>query len=229
MKTYKIGNRAKCIIRSFSAGMIGNVQMNYGNQPYTILEEVEINLTFSQSNRDLTSVFNELSYNQDTLNEVNIFNVELNDKILNLIFSYNEEKLCHVTQNCLAEDNTIYITAPTDTIYQVFVYDIDGNLEQAYGELKNNLSLTVKKNEDYVVCFSYEGSKSFCFNKNNNAYFTLDFILTGNEDDETSNAYIHINKCALSINKNMYFNRALNTVDLTFKVINDNLSYITLE
>ena len=33
----------------------------------------------------------------------------------------------------------------------------------------------------------------------------------------------------IMINKNMYFNRSLNAVDLKFVVIDDNESYITLE
>jgi hypothetical protein len=42
-------------------------------------------------------------------------------------------------------------------------------------------------------------------------------------------SYIHINKCSLSVNKNMYFNNSINATDLKFKVIDDGESYITLE
>ena len=38
-------------------------------------------------------------------------------------------------QNCDAEDNKIYITTSAPKIYQVFIYDVDGNLEQAFDEL----------------------------------------------------------------------------------------------
>ena len=228
MKTYKLGNKTKCIIRSFSAGRIGEQEMQYDNQPYTVLKDVEASLTFIDKNISNKSTFVDLSYNIDSLQEINISNVELNDKILNLIFSKNEDKLCSTMINCVAENNKIYITSPTDEIYQVFIYDIDGNLEQAYGVL-NNMEVEVKRNEDYLVFFTYTGEKSFKINRSESLYLTLDLILEGNADDEINTSFIHINKCALKVNKNMYFNRSLNAVDLKFVVIDDNESYITLE
>ena len=228
MKTYKLGNKTKCIIRSFSAGRIGEQEMQYDNQPYTVLKDVEASLTFTDKNISSKSTFVDLSYNIDSLQEINISNVELNDKILNLIFSKNEDKLCSTMINCVAENNKIYITSPTDEIYQVFIYDVDGNLEQAYGIL-NNMEVEVKRNEDYLVFFTYVGEKSFKINRSESLYLTLDLILEGNADDEINTSFIHINKCALKVNKNMYFNRSLNAVDLKFIVIDDNESYITLE
>ena len=228
MKTYKLGNKTKCIIRSFSAGRIGEQEMKYDNQPYTVLKDVEASLTFVDKNISSKSTFVDLSYNIDSLQEINISNVELNDKILNLIFSKNEDKLCSTMINCVAENNKIYITSPTDEIYQVFIYDVDGNLEQAYGVL-NNMEVAVQRNEDYLVFFTYVGEKSFKINRSESLYLTLDLILEGNADDEINTSFIHINKCALKVNKNMYFNRSLNAVDLKFVVIDDNESYITLE
>ena len=228
MKTYKLGNKTKCIIRSFSAGRIGEQEIKYDNQPYTVLKDVEASLTFVDKNISSKSTFVDLSYNIDSLQEINISNVELNDKILNLIFSKNEDKLCSTMINCVAENNKIYITSPTDEIYQVFIYDVDGNLEQAYGVL-NNMEVEVKRNEDYLVFFTYTGEKSFKINRSESLYLTLDLILEGNADDEINTSFIHINKCALKVNKNMYFNRSLNAVDLKFIVIDDNESYITLE
>lgn len=228
MKTYKLGNKTKCIIRSFSAGRIGEQEMQYDNQPYTVLKDVEASLTFVDKNISSKSTFVDLSYNIDSLQEINISNVELNDKILNLIFSKNEDKLCSTMINCVAENNKIYITSPTDEIYQVFIYDVDGNLEHAYGVL-NNMEVEVKRNEDYLVFFTYVGEKSFKINRSESLYLTLDLILEGNADDEINTSFIHINKCALKVNKNMYFNRSLNAVDLKFVIIDDNESYITLE
>ena len=228
MKTYKLGNKTKCIIRSFSAGKIGEQEITYDNQPYTVLKDVEASLTFIDKNISSKSTFVDLSYNIDSLQEINISNVELNDKILNLIFSKNEDKLCSTMINCVAENNKIYITSPTDEIYQVFIYDVDGNLEKAYGVL-NNMEVEVNRNEDYLVFFTYAGEKSFKINRSESLYLTLDLILEGNADDEIHTSFIHINKCALKVNKNMYFNRSLNAVDLKFVVIDDNESYITLE
>ena len=128
----------------------------------------------------------------------------------------------------MAENNKIYISAPSDEIYQVFIYDIDGKMEKAFGSL-DVFEVEVEKNEDYIVFYSYEGAKSFKFNRETSQYLTLDLILEGNANDEFNTSVVHINKCALQVNKNMYFNRSLNAVDLKFIVINDNESYITLE
>lgn len=228
MKTYKLGNKIKCIIRSFCAGYIGEQEMQYGNQPYTVLKDVEASLTFAEKNKNAKSIFTELAYNVDSLQEISISNVELNDKILNLIFSKNEDKLCSTMINCMAEDNKIYITAPTDKIYQVFIYDVDGNLESAYGEL-NDMEVSVKNNEDYLVFFSYEGTKSYNLDKQDNLYLTLDLILDGNSNDDLNTSFIHIDQCSLKINKNLYFNKTLNAVDLKFVVIDNKENYITLE
>ena len=228
MKTYKLGNKIKCIIRSFASGKIGSQEMQYGNQPYTVLKDVEASLTFESENRNPKSVFTELSYNIDVLQTIKISNVELNDKILNLIFSKNEDKLCSTMENCIAEDNKIYISAPTTEIYQVFVYNVDGELEKAFGQL-DNMIVDVARNEDYLVFYSYEGNQSFKLERKENLYLTLDLIVSGNTDDETTTSYIHINKCGLQVDKNMYFNSTLNAVDLTFTVINDGESYITLD
>ena len=193
MKTYKLGNKTKCIIRSFSAGRIGEQEIKYDNQPYTVLKDVEASLTFVDKNISSKTTFVDLSYNIDSLQEINISNVELNDKILNLIFSKNEDKLCSTMINCVAENNKIYITSPTDEIYQVFIYDIDGNLEKAYGVL-NNMEVEVQRNEDYLVFFTYVGEKSFKINRSESLYLTLDLILEGNADDEINTSFIHINK-----------------------------------
>ena len=62
MKTYKLGNKIKCIIRSFASGKIGSQEMQYGNQPYTVLKDVAASVTFESENRNPKSVFTELSY-----------------------------------------------------------------------------------------------------------------------------------------------------------------------
>ena len=245
MKTYKLGNKIKCIIRSCAAGKIGEQEMQYGNQPYTVLKDVEASFTFAEKNKTSKSTFNELQFSQDSLQEVTISNVELNDKILNLIFSKNEDKPCSIMENV----NTIYqqfqISTDVDKIYQVFVYNCDGELLAATGEvdLPNGSSEYINlKNFDYyqptrhtgleediLVFYTYEGSNSFKLNNESSQYLTLDLILEGNKDDELNKSYIHINRCELKVNKNMYFNRSLNAVDLKFIVINDDESYITLE
>ena len=239
MKTYKLGNKIDCIIRSFSPVKIGEDELLFSNQPYTVLKDVKASLNFKASEGDAKSRFSHLHYNVDTLDEVIISDVELNNKILNLIFSKNKDKITSSMQNCEVENNRFYLTASDSNIFQVFVHDVDGKLIAATGEWHepeiildefeyNNIS-EYGYSGNCLVFYSTIGSVSYNVNKNENIYLTLDFILTGNADDELNASYIHINKCSLSVDKNMYFNNSINATDLKFKVIDDGESYITLE
>jgi hypothetical protein len=110
----------------------------------------------------------------------------------------------------------------------VFIYDVDGNLEQVFDEL-DTFEVEVARNENYIVFFAYEGDKVYKLSKRGSFYLTLDLIVTGNADDELNTSYIHINKCALEVDKDLSFNSGMNSVDLRFIVIDDNESYIALE
>lgn len=252
MKTYKLGNKIKCIVRSCAKGKIGSQEIMYGNQPYTILKDVEASLRFEDKNISAKGVFNNLFFNQDKLQEITISNVELNDKILNMIFLKNEEKLCSTVDSTVLIDNSCQIKTQTDKIYQVFIYNCDGQLIAATGEYEledgyseiyiskdkfelqqiNGKEVEIPNNEEILVFYSYIGDQSYKLEKDidNIQYFTLDFIIDGNVDDITAPSFIHIDKSSLVVDKNMYFNRTLNAVDLKFIVINDNESnnYITL-
>ena len=119
-----------------------------------------------------------------------------------------------------------------DPIYQVFIYDVDGNLEQAYGTWDANEPLVLNKaNSDYLIAYSYEKEFALSLTKNKNFYLTLDLEIIGNQDDATQHMWIHIDKCGLEIDNRLYFNQRSNAVDLTFKVIADKdaENYITLK
>lgn len=245
MKTYKLGNKIKCIIRSFSSGKIGEQDVPYANQPYTVLKDVEASLLFGNRETNAKSITRELSHNIEFLQEITISNVTLNDKILNLIFLKNEEKLCSTVENCTLKNKKLYLSKNLSEIYQVFIYNCNGELLAATGEYDaSNGSISLDDSlefyepekhtaveEDVLVFYTYKQLDGVGFNLEQNIYqyLTLDFILEGNVDDESRNSYIHINKCSLRVDKNMYFNRTLNAVDLKFTIINDGESYMTLE
>jgi hypothetical protein len=239
MKTYKLGNKIDCIIRSFSPMSIGEDELIFSNQPYTILKDVKANMVFKSNERNSKTKFSELHYSVDSLDEIIISDVELNNKILNLIFSKNEEKFTFQVVNCEVEDNKFYLPKPSSNIFQVFVYDINGKLIAATAEW-NNDEIVLDEfeyvdlpndgyNDNCLVVYSTLGEIGYNINKTENLYLTLDLIITGNEDDELNASYIHVNKCSLSVDKNMYFNNSTNAVDLKFKVIDDDKSYITLK
>lgn len=266
MKTYKLGNKINCIVRAYSKGKIGKFNIEFDNQPYTILKDVEASLTFIEKTRDSKSVFTDLAYTAENLQEITLSNVELNDKVLNMIFSEKKNGAVSKHESLTMQEGLVYLKEFSNgEIAQIFIYNIDGELLAAAGstEVQNGLvdcrnfeyykptrhkSLT----EEVIIFYSYE-KDCFKFKREDkeyinesgeiireNKYFILDLILEGNteenEEDTPTTSFIHIGKCAVRINKNMYFNRSLNTVDLKFIVVdnvvdkdNDNESYIILE
>lgn len=237
METYKLGNEIKCIIRSYTAGPIGNTVALYDNQPYTILKDVSATIRFKDVDSNIGKGARYLlSYNANEIEDIQISNVLLTDKVLNLIFSSSDVKLCTIAENFESDSNgRIFINCPQDVIYQVFVYDENGDLEADSSYEMFDLSsgeLTVKNaNSAYMVVYSYYGQHVLSLSGGENFYVTLDLELIGNIDDETNHMFIHLDKCGLKADKNLYFNSSVNQVDLTFKVINDGTTdnYIVLK
>ena len=54
-------------------------------------------------------------------------------------------------QNCDSDDNNyIYFSLPTDKVYQVFVYDIEGQLESAFDYLESG-QIEVSNSDEYYI------------------------------------------------------------------------------
>lgn len=230
MSTYKIGNKINCTIRSYSPCEIGDVVMRYGNQPYTVIKDVEADLTFDLYTKEGNAIHTVFDYENGTLDKVELSNVLITNKIMNLIYSKSEWLLCSANiKRESDETKKIYLNLPTDTIYQVFVYDDNGELESAYDSLESGILTVEKENSSYTIFYNFEGSKSYSFDSNNNLYLTLDLELLGNKDDETQTSWIHIEKCCLVPSRSLYFSRNLNTTNLIFKVIENDFNYIVLE
>lgn len=231
MSTIKIGNKVKGIIRSYTAGKIGNIEMQYGNQPYTVLNDIEAYLNFADQDTSAKHLDNtDLVFNHDTLKEIQLNNVLLTDRILELIYKINEDRLCSCQENYISDAaGMIYFNFPTDEVYQLFIYDNEGMLEKAEGTY-SQLSMQVEKPDtEYSVYYSFLGSKSFILSKPENFYVTIDLEIVGNEDDNTQDMFIHIEKCCLKINKNMRFTNNNNTIDLIARVITTNKDFITIK
>ena len=230
MATYKIGNKVNGIIRSFGSGTLGKMNMIYDNQPYTILRDVSATVIFAGVNKD-SSVANKnfLQYNTDTVSEIRLSNVPLTEKILDLIYQDNEDKLYSKQENYQSdEEGNIYLNI-TDEIYQVFIYDDEGKLESAYGTFSDTVLHVNKVESDYSIYYSYLGEKSYYLDKPDNFYIKLDLEILGNEDDDTQDMCLHIEKAAIKVDKNMYFNNYSNAIDLTIIVIYTGKNYLTIK
>ena len=94
METYKIGNKVDCIIRSFASGTLGQTEMKYANQPYTIIKNIEASMTFLEQNKKASVSRNtQLQYNIDFLDSLKLNNVPLTKKILELMFDSSSDKI----------------------------------------------------------------------------------------------------------------------------------------
>ena len=237
METYKLGNEIKCIIRSYAAGPIGNTVALYDNQPYTILKDVSATIRFKDQNSNIgKGVKNLLSYNTNAIEDIQISNVLLTDKIINLIFDQVESKLCTVAENFESDNNgNVFISCPQDIIYNVFTYNENGDLETDSSFFSFDLSQSNFKvqepNAPYMIVYSYEGQNAVSLTAPNHLYVTLDLELVSNIDNETSKMFIHLDKCGIKADKNLYFNQNINSVDLTFTVIDNGTTnnYIVLK
>ena len=237
MKTYQIGNKVTCIVRSYCPSIIGQVQTKYNNEPYTILKDVNVSLSFTEVEKNATSgnKLRQLHYNSSGLNQVRISNIHLTNKILNMLFeSYDQGTKTHF-ESVIAQDNKLYLSTQENTIYQVFVYDENENMIKAVGTLEvieGAITLpetTLEEESAYLVVYQTLGNNSVRLSGPNNTYFTLDLICEGNTDEETAPTYIHIQKAGLRADKSLYFSKAINAVDLTFNVIETEDDYIVLD
>lgn len=90
-----------------------------------------------------------------------------------------------------------------------------------------------KETSNYLVFYSYPG-KGYALNRNQNIYLTLDLEVEGNKGDTQNNTdslytyFLHLEKCSLSVDKNLYFTGNVNTVDLNFKILHSDEDYITI-
>jgi hypothetical protein len=231
MKTYQIGNKVTCIIRSFCPSTIGDVETQYNNEPYTILKDVSVSMTFSDVEKNARDgqKLRQLNYDMSALNQVRISNVHLTNKVLGMLFTDYENGL-KSHYDAVETDDTghVYLSVQDDKIYQVFIYNEDEEMVQAYGEIApEEILLTPEKN--YLIVYQTLGNKSLKLNSPNNMYYTLDFICEGNTDEVTAPTYIHIQKAGMRTEKSLYFSRNLNAVDLTFNVIKTEDDYIVLD
>lgn len=227
---YKLGNISDVILRSVDASPVGSHVFRYENEPYTILKDKEVEINFHSITKEMKGTTNMLQFNQDYPEELVIHNVELNNKILNLLYQKTNEGICTEYQNCNSDENSIvFLNKIKNEYYQVFIFDEDGKLENAYGTLKENYIRVNKPNSSYLIIYGFLGETNYSLAPLKNIYFSIDMITKGNNDDITTSTYYHFDKCALQISKDMYFNNDINSIDLKFKILDLENSTITID
>ena len=238
METYKIGNKVKCIVRSLVPCTIGTTEMKYGNQPYTILNDIDASLHFTTAGSAArVQRTAQLAYSMDNVSGVKLSNVTLNKRILDLIFDIKpqEEVLCNSSVNMDVEPGEplelSYLVNQHGAIYQVFIYNADAELVAAQGSIdKSNFTIDVGPDGgNFLVFYSHEGQMGYALERTGGVYLSLDLEVDGNESDDLNTYYIHLHRCSLSVSKNLYFHGGINNIDLDFAVIPSEEDYITIK
>ena len=97
MITYQLGSKVKGIIRSYTTEPIGDQEIEYVNQPYTIFDGARATVSFRDVEKTQRSGWNDAYYNASKPYEVKIYDVLITNKILNLILNtYWQESLSYM-------------------------------------------------------------------------------------------------------------------------------------
>lgn len=227
METYKLGNKVKAILRAHSPGWIGNTEIFCSMQPYTILETTEATVLFRDTVSTAKTTQSLLKYDVDFVDSIELSNVKLTDKILNLIFRQDDQPLKTISMNQNSRGHILPL--PSDIVcYQLFVFDDEGQLVYAADEAKDSIEVD-KPDSNYLLVFLSDAEKGYYLSRQQNITLTLDLEVIGNEDDTTNHFWLHFEKCSLGINKNLYFNGSVNSIDLRLQILKSDNDYITIK
>jgi len=238
MTTHKIGNKIDCIIRAYSCNAIGEYKPTYDGEPYTIIQGENGLINFTSDNKEMKGEDRVGGYSIEKINSFSIYNVTLTDKILNLIYLKNEGFSVSYHEKLLSsEDKKIYFgkgLGKTKKMIYIFYADDENAaplLETAYSTLEADEVEVQHEDAWYNVVYEVISDNLYSLDKRNNVYVTLDISTISNEDDVTTQTFMHIDKAVLQVNKTLYFNSKANAVDLTFLVVNDSgtINYIGWE
>lgn len=226
--TYKLGNKITCIVSS-------DFLYETKQYPVTILPDVSASLTFNDYTTALNARHAVLDYHESTIEEVTLFDVPITNKIISMAFKNKEDlKAVSVVHTSVCEVNaskTLLLTVPQDikNLFNIYVYEKESTdliyveeYHKNYDVSKNPIILpNAIVGKEYLVVYHTMTQDFYPLTSTTDGYWTLDLILTGNQDDNTQDSIIHIDKCSLNPINTLRFNNVINTVDLTFTVIND--------
>lgn len=222
MNTYKIGNRIRsCIIRSCAPGPLGSEYMEYANQPYTILEDIEGHLTFAANNKNINSHQRlRLGSSTSFVEELRLSNISITTKILNLIFPKIEGVLVQTSKVLHSDDEgKIFLPNNLEEVYEVFIYQ-DQELKHYFAAAGTMID-GLDANAPYLICYSFKQNAS-SLDGTANYYVTMDLELDNNINDTLYTTHIHLDKCLITVDDRIDFNHNANTtIDLSVQIIQD--------
>ena len=145
MSTYKIGNSITAVIRAYASTTIGNTEIKYDNQPYTIVTTDNAAITFDDNSTVVSSRFNEFHHTAQQVTEVKVSDTRLTDRIMNLLFPSEEiELITKIEHHTISSSGgSVYLTTTQPTVYQMFVYGPDQSLLTAKGTWETSEALFI--------------------------------------------------------------------------------------
>ena len=228
-QVFAFGSTVNVLIRCKTAMTI-NGQNYAANEPYTLLNNVNVSFDYGDNRSDI-NVHNGslLAYKTDYPEELYIDNVTLTDKISQLLFKINNNtsEVSIYTKDC-SDNFYIEMNAKDIFLYKNNNLITDYTYNAADGNIViNNYDTTAT----YLLFYSYNISQaSYDLTSPDFSYFTLELFGTGNKTKETMDVYLKIASAKLLPTKNMSFKatEGNNSASLVFKIIKDD-NYIVFK
>lgn len=194
---YEFGGSCDVIIRCNNTQTIGS-KTYYPNEPYTILTDVYVNITYVVNSSEQNARKSTIAAREGFPDKVQIFNVPLTTKILDLVTSRTDTKNIARTYCAKSIDKRIYLPE-IPNLNNLFVYNGEQRIDGIVVE-NNDIIYSEEFNdeEDYLIFYEVPSS-NICFNFDTPyySYFSLDIIGQGNQDKVTNGIYIKIPACSL--------------------------------
>ena len=184
---YEYGNSCDVIIRCNIERVIEGKTYAAG-EPYTILRDVFCSLVYKSNAAESRDVKNSIANREARPDMINLSNVVLSDKILNLIATKQpaSKTLVHVEYRA---DKGVFYLPETSCSSVVYAYDSDLNPVNCRIDGDKVVGDFIE-NEVYTIFYEKELSKSFDFITPHYGHFSLEIVAKGNTDKNTSSMYM---------------------------------------
>ena len=212
---YEYGGIADVLIKPNIDMIIGNKTYK-ANEPYTVLRDVQVNLLYEQTSSDIAAKKPVSSSQRAYPYQIAITNIQLTQKVCNLILTKQEDDkyIKTVNDKVVAESGNLFLSnEPVNT--NIFVYDSSFAailIEETAANILTGSSLV--EGEEYLVFYDIEDSgDKYKLEIPHYPYFTFEINGKGNNSGVTSNIYMKFPAVSIITvpNFNILTNNILNT------------------
>jgi len=193
---YEYGDLCDVIIRCNSDRIIGGKKYSAG-EPYTILENVIVNLSYRITNSD-SSAKNQVIAARDGLPDyISISKVALNDKVMSLVADKQGKKMLSNFCYCEADGGQIFLPH-SEQIFNAWVYNENHDLVIDFTIQEGKLIGDFEEGQSYLVFYDFISTNDcFAFDTPHYGYFTLEIFAKGNNNKISDRLFIKIPAASL--------------------------------